>query len=85
MIGFFKKKSASIKSYSEDNTYFLNDDIAKFYDYHNENTLTLSYQKAYQIGKDMYLIQWQDGRRRLILPLKIAEKEPIVFTPWDQR
>jgi len=38
-----------------------------------------------QTGKDMYLIQWQNGRRRLILPLKIAEKKPDFFTPWDQR
>jgi branched-chain amino acid transport system substrate-binding protein len=38
-----------------------------------------------QIGKAMYLIQWQNERRRLILPQKIAEKKPIPFTPWDQR
>jgi branched-chain amino acid transport system substrate-binding protein len=38
-----------------------------------------------QVGKDMYLIQWQNGRRMLILPQKIAEKKPIHFTPWEQR
>jgi len=54
MLGFFKKKSSSLMIYSEENAYFSNEDITNFYDYRNDKKHTLSYQKAYQIGKDMY-------------------------------
>jgi hypothetical protein len=54
MIGFFKKKSSSINIYSEENAFFSNVDITDFYDYRTDKKSTLSYLKAYQIGKEMY-------------------------------
>jgi branched-chain amino acid transport system substrate-binding protein len=39
-----------------------------------------------QIGNKTHVIQWQDGRRRLVLPERLAEK-PLryPFTPWSER
>jgi len=39
-----------------------------------------------QTGKQIFLIQWQDGRRRLILPENLAES-PVdyPFEPWSAR
>ena len=39
-----------------------------------------------QIGKKTFVMQWQNGRRRLVLPEKLAER-PVhyPFTPWSQR
>jgi len=54
MFGFFIKKSKSKKIYSEENAYFLNDDISEYYDYREDKAYSLSYQKAYQLGKDIY-------------------------------
>jgi len=38
-----------------------------------------------QIGKEMFLIQWQEGKRVLILPANIAEKKSQPMKPWDAR
>lgn len=38
-----------------------------------------------QVGKEMYLLQWQDGHRRLVRPRRVAETTSIRFVPWDQR
>jgi branched-chain amino acid transport system substrate-binding protein len=39
-----------------------------------------------QIGKRNYVMQWQDGRRRLILPERIAERPvDFPFKPWSER
>jgi hypothetical protein len=54
MIGIFKKTSRANKTYSEENAYFLNIDITDFYDHRTGQKRTLSYQRAYQIGKDLY-------------------------------
>jgi len=54
MIGIFKKKSKSKKLYSEENAYFLNIEITNFFDDRTGKTFNLSYQKAYQIGKELY-------------------------------
>jgi hypothetical protein len=54
MIGIFKKKRKVNKIYSEDNAYFLEIEITNFYDYHKNKKISLSYQKAYQIGKELY-------------------------------
>jgi len=54
MIGIFKKKKRAKKVYSEDNAYFLEIDITNFHDYHSDKKISLSYQEAYQIGKDLY-------------------------------
>ena len=39
-----------------------------------------------QIGNKTHVIQWQDGKRRLVLPERLAEK-PLryPFTPWSER
>ncbi len=34
-----------------------------------------------QVGKTNYLLQWQDGRRRLVWPENIAERELIYPRP----
>jgi hypothetical protein len=54
MIGIFERKTKSKKIYSEENAYFLNIDITDFHDYHSGEIISLSYQKAYQIGKELY-------------------------------
>jgi hypothetical protein len=54
MIGIFKKRSKSKKIYSEENAYFLDIDITDFYDARTGEKISLSYQKAYQIGKKLY-------------------------------
>jgi len=39
-----------------------------------------------QTGKQIFLIQWQDGRRRLILPENLAESPvDFPFEPWSAR
>ncbi len=39
-----------------------------------------------QIGKQIFLIQWQDGHRRLILPENLAETSAIFpLEPWSTR
>ncbi len=39
-----------------------------------------------QIGKEMYVMQWQDGRRRLVWPQNLAERElEFPFVPWSER
>lgn len=39
-----------------------------------------------QIGKPGYVMQWQQGRRRLVLPENIAERPVIYpFKPWTER
>ncbi|WP_426414780.1 amino acid ABC transporter substrate-binding protein [Aestuariirhabdus sp. LZHN29] len=38
-----------------------------------------------QTGKAMYVIQWQDGRRHLVLPDHYAETVGRLFVPWDKR
>jgi hypothetical protein len=54
MKGLFKKKSSSTKIYSEENAFFSDINITDFYDYKTDKLFKLSYQKAYQIGKEMY-------------------------------
>jgi len=34
-----------------------------------------------QIGKRNYVLQWQDGERRLIAPTQVAERELIYPKP----
>ena len=39
-----------------------------------------------QLGKATYGMQWQDGRRRLVLPKNLREGEiEYPFTPWSER
>ena len=54
MMALFKKKSSSIKLYSEENAFFSNVDITDFFDYRVDKIFKLSYQKAYEIGKERY-------------------------------
>jgi len=54
MVSFFKKKSSSKNIYSEEDAYFSNINITDYYDYRTDKKNTLSYLKAYQIGKQMY-------------------------------
>ena len=39
-----------------------------------------------QVGKEIFLLQWQDDGRRLILPENLAER-PVIFPfkPWSAR
>ena len=39
-----------------------------------------------QLGKRIYVLQWQKGRRRLVLPLKLSESAiEYPFKPWNER
>ena len=38
-----------------------------------------------QVGKEMYLIQWQQGKRVLILPANIGEEKSQPMQAWDAR
>ncbi|MCL6419995.1 amino acid ABC transporter substrate-binding protein [Aestuariirhabdus haliotis] len=38
-----------------------------------------------QNGKSMYIIQWQGGDRHLVLPERYAEKDSVLFVPWNDR
>ncbi|HFD80036.1 MAG TPA: hypothetical protein ENK05_06550 [Gammaproteobacteria bacterium] len=43
-------------------------------------------QTGKQIGKSTYVMQWQHGRRRLVLPRNLREGEIIYpLTPWSAR
>lgn len=54
MIAIFKNKAVSNDVYSEKNAYFMDSDITEFFDVRTGERVSLSYQRAYQIGKDMY-------------------------------
>lgn len=43
-------------------------------------------EQGMQVGKSIYLMQWQDGRRRLVLPEKYS-RNPVrfPFKPWSER
>ncbi len=43
-------------------------------------------ERGMQLDKSIYLMQWQDGRRRLVLPENFARnKVRFPFKPWSER
>ncbi|RRJ83313.1 amino acid ABC transporter substrate-binding protein [Aestuariirhabdus litorea] len=42
-------------------------------------------EKGMQVGKSMYILQWQNGHRALVLPARYAEVKSQPFQPWDRR
>jgi branched-chain amino acid transport system substrate-binding protein len=43
-------------------------------------------EKGEQVGKDTYVMQWQDDRRVLVLPASVAERPPLYpFPAWGTR
>jgi hypothetical protein len=54
MTRILKKKSKTKKIYSEENAYFLSLDMTDYYDWSSAEKIKLSYEEAYQIGKEAY-------------------------------
>jgi hypothetical protein len=39
-----------------------------------------------QVAKDTYVMQWQNGKRLLVLPRELRDSKIIYpFTPWTER